>query len=42
MGKEALNANLSAEEVTDITAFLRSLTGVMPKIDYPELPYTRY
>lgn len=42
MGKEGLNTNLSAEEVADITAFLRSLTGVMPKIDYPELPYTRY
>ena len=42
MGKEALNTNLSAEEVSDIVAFLRSLTGDLPKIEYPELPYTRY
>ncbi len=38
MAKEALEEELSAEEVEAIVAFLESLTGVMPEMTYPILP----
>jgi cytochrome c peroxidase len=38
MGSAQLGAELNAEETRDIAAFLRTLTGVQPKIDYPILP----
>jgi len=40
MGREALHTNLSGEEVADIVSFLKSLTGEMPRFDYPQLPST--
>ena len=42
MGNEALNTNISRKDAVLIADFLRSLTGTMPKFDYPDLPYTRY
>ena len=42
MGKQALNTNLAPEEVDALTAFLKSLTGQLPVVDYPQLPYTKY
>jgi len=42
MGKEALNTKLGPEEVGALVVFLKGLTGEMPKIDYPQLPYTKY
>ena len=42
MGKEALNTNLSDDEIASVTAFLKTLTGTLPVIDYPQLPYTKY
>lgn len=41
MGREALHTNLSGEEVAYIVSFLKSLTGEMPRFDYPQLPYTK-
>lgn len=38
MGVSQLGAELNEEEVSAITAFLGSLTGEMPKIEYPVLP----
>ncbi len=37
MAKEALEEELSAEEIKHIVAFLKSLTGVMPELTYPIL-----
>jgi len=42
MGKEALNTELSGDEVASMEEFLKGLTGELPKFDYPQLPYTRY
>jgi len=42
MGKEALNVELSADEVQSLVAFLKSLNGEIPVIQYPQLPYTKY
>lgn len=38
MGKIQLNREYTAEETADIVAFLKTLTGDQPKIDYPILP----
>ncbi len=38
MGSSQLGANLTDKEQDDIVAFLRSLTGQMPSIQYPILP----
>ena len=38
MGVSQLGAQLSADEVSKITAFLDGLTGDQPKVTYPELP----
>lgn len=38
MAFHQLGKELSAEEVTSIVTFLKSLTGELPKIDKPELP----
>lgn len=38
MGASQLGAQLSADEVSKITAFLDGLTGDQPKVTYPELP----
>ncbi len=38
MGQTQLGAKLSDREQNDIVAFLNSLTGQIPKIDYPVLP----
>ena len=38
MGSSQLGIKLNDSEVDDITAFLITLTGDMPKIDYPILP----
>ena len=38
MGRSQLGAELNAEEVSQITAFLESLTGKQPHVDYPLLP----
>ncbi len=38
MANSQLGAKLTEEEVVDITAFLTSLTGRVPAIDYPILP----
>ncbi len=38
MGTSQLGAELNDEEVTQITAFLHSLTGKLPEITYPVLP----
>ncbi len=40
MAKTQLNVNLKDNEVSDIVAFLESLTGKRPKIDLPQLPTT--
>ncbi len=40
MGKTQLNKDLSAEQVSDIVAFLNSLTGEFPKQTMPRLPAT--
>ncbi|NOX44045.1 MAG: cytochrome-c peroxidase [Gammaproteobacteria bacterium] len=40
MGKTQLNKELSDKEVTDIVAFLNSLTGEFPEITFPRLPDT--
>jgi cytochrome c peroxidase len=38
MGAAQLGATLTAEEVDRIVGFLRSTTGVQPKVEYPILP----
>ena len=38
MGTAQLGATLTAEEVDRIVGFLRSTTGVQPKVEYPILP----
>ncbi|RMH94745.1 cytochrome-c peroxidase [Lysobacter pythonis] len=38
MGDSQLGASLSDEEANNIYLFLQSLTGKMPKVDYPQLP----
>lgn len=38
MGKIQLNKDYTAEETADIVAFLKTLTGEQPKIEYPILP----
>lgn len=38
MGKVQLGIELSASEVADIVAFLETLTGELPKVEYPVLP----
>ncbi|MDP4991439.1 MAG: cytochrome-c peroxidase [Marivita lacus] len=38
MASSQLGADLSEDEVTDITAFLGALTGEMPEVVYPILP----
>lgn len=38
MGLTQLGADLSDDDVTAIAAFLRSLTGTIPEIEYPILP----
>ncbi len=38
MGTSQLGHELNEEEVADITAFLRTLTGVQPTVTYPILP----
>jgi cytochrome c peroxidase len=38
MGNAQLGTQLTAEEVDAITAFMKSLTGEIPVIGYPELP----
>lgn len=40
MAKTQLNKNLKDKDVTDIVAFLNSLTGEFPKISMPRLPET--
>lgn len=38
MGSAQLGTELTEDEVTKITAFLGSLTGEMPRVEYPVLP----
>lgn len=38
MGTSQLGTQLSDDEITKVTAFLRSLTGEMPTVNYPILP----
>ncbi|MEW5729081.1 MAG: cytochrome-c peroxidase [Pseudomonadota bacterium] len=38
MGQSQLGAKLSDKEVKDITAFLHTLTGEQPRVEYPILP----
>ena len=38
MGSSQLGHELDADEVRDITAFLHTLTGVQPTVEYPILP----
>lgn len=38
MGREMLKTELKDDEVKDIVAFLETLTGEMPKFEYPVLP----
>ena len=38
MGSSQLGMKLTDAEVEDMTQFLRTLTGQMPKVDYPILP----
>lgn len=40
MAKVQLNLDLTENQVSDIVAFLESLTGIFPKIDMPRLPPT--
>ncbi|MDD4974138.1 MAG: cytochrome-c peroxidase [Bacteriovorax sp.] len=40
MAKVQLNLDLKDNQVSDIVAFLESLTGIFPKIDMPRLPPT--
>jgi len=38
MGAAQLGINLTDKEITSITAFLRTLTGEQPRVEYPILP----
>lgn len=38
MGREALHTNLSEDEVASLAAFLKSLTGELPVMEYPQIP----
>lgn len=38
MASVQLDAQLKEREIEDLTAFLKTLTGQMPKIEYPILP----
>ena len=38
MGRSQLGTDLSDREVADITAFLETLTGEIPEVEYPVLP----
>ncbi|MBR2657947.1 MAG: cytochrome-c peroxidase [Loktanella sp.] len=38
MGVSQLGADLNEEEINDIAAFLRTLTGEIPKVEHPVLP----
>jgi cytochrome c peroxidase len=38
MGLSQLGQDLNEQEVEEITAFLRSLTGEQPRVEYPVLP----
>ena len=38
MGSAQLGATLNNEETEAIVAFLRTLTGEQPKVEYPTLP----
>ena len=38
MGTAQLGTELDSDEVTSITAFLKTLTGKIPTVQYPELP----
>ncbi len=38
MSEVQLGSKLNDEEADEIVAFLNSLTGQLPKIDYPRLP----
>lgn len=38
MGTTQLGATLTPEEAADVAEFLRALTGVQPKVEYPVLP----
>jgi cytochrome c peroxidase len=38
MGLSQLGQELNEQEVEEITAFLRSLTGDQPRVEYPVLP----
>jgi cytochrome c peroxidase len=38
MGSSQLGATLTEQEARDITAFLQTLTGEMPRVIYPTLP----
>lgn len=38
MGEKQLGIKLNKKEVADITVFLKSLTGTLPEINFPQLP----
>jgi len=38
MGTSQLGTDLSEEQISDITAFLRTLTGEQPEVVHPVLP----
>lgn len=40
MGVAQLGAELTEDQVADITAFLRTLTGEVPRVEFPVLPET--
>ncbi len=42
MGTSQLGEKLSDGEIKDITAFLKTLTGEQPKVDYPILPVSSH
>ena len=41
MGTSQLGADLTPDEIKSITAFLHTLTGEQPRIEYPILPRSR-
>jgi Cytochrome c peroxidase len=38
MGQSQLGADLTDQQIADITAFLETLTGEIPEVSYPVLP----
>ena len=42
MGESQLGEKLSDKEVVDITAFLKTLTGEQPRVEYPILPVSTH